>query len=621
MEIPDNLPTGNFRDPSDRKTGNNEIRSFFSDRPDRRSLSPFSWREVTFVAGGALGFALLFCYPMLCQIQYYGPGVWNWLKLAPDFTHLTRFPTQLNDWDIYDELRWVSWYTVTHFHQLPLWNPYRCGGMAQFGDPNASILTPFFLLSLLLGPAAGLNAELVLHVAVGFGGGYVLGRVLKLSTLAAIVCAAVFPASSWYYLRLAAGHFNFICAVYLPWIAAFLYLSVEHKRISFAALAGVFFALCITEGDYFVLEVILLVATLSVTLAIVKHSVFPIVAGILTGIFGAAFAAPRLLSVLQFMRIYPRNGFGPDRNPVAQLLMSAFSRNQDLNRVFAVFGFHEYGSYISLAFGILAIAAFLGPRLTVVPWLVSALVFFAVATGDQPYSSLPILSHLPLGNDIRVPARFMIGFVFCAGVIIAYGADVLAGLKPKGPPIVAALLVIGLVDSWAVGPPNLRYLYYPQQRSPEPISREFRQVRSDSLSDMVMTRLNLANEGSIRCGGYGMFEVKTHVLGYNQSGYRGEYHLNGSGVAAQTYWSPNRLKYHIDSLGAATLVVNQNFYPGWRLTTGGGELYSEDGLLAVRVPPGQQEVELRFQPTFLFPSLILSFLFAAATLLLWWKRL
>jgi len=204
------------------------------------SLNRFSWREAAFVAAGSLVFAIIFCYPMLGEIQHYGPGVWDWLKLGPDFSHLRRFPTELNDWDVYAELRWVSWYTMTHFHQLPLWNPYRCGGMPQFGNPNASILTPFFVLALILGPAPALNAELVLHVAVGFAGGYCLGRVLGFSTLAAIVCGAVFPASSWYYLRLAAGHFDFVSAVYIPWIAAFLYLSVERRRLLFAALAGSF---------------------------------------------------------------------------------------------------------------------------------------------------------------------------------------------------------------------------------------------------------------------------------------------------------------------------------------------------------------------------------------------
>ena len=194
-------------------------------------------------------------------------------------------------------------------------------------------------------------------------------------------------------------------------------------------------------------------------------------------------------------------------------------------------------------------------------------------------------------------------------------------MKPWGPRIVTTLLVIALVDSWTVGPPNLRYMYRPPQRSPEPVSPAFRQVWSDSLDDMVMTTLTFGNEGSIHCGGYGMFELTTHVLGFNQYGYRGEYHVNGSGVAAETYWSPNRLRYRVDTLAGATLIVNQNFYPGWRVTSGRGELYSENGQLAVRVPPGQQEVELLFRPTHLFSSLIFSLLAVAASGLSWWKDL
>src|SRR5260370_35148491 len=109
----------------------------------------------------------------------------------------------------------------------------------------------------------------------------------------------------------------------------------------------------------------------------------------------------------------------------------------------------------------------------------------------------------------------MVGLVFWGGVIIASGAQALARLEAWGPRIVAALLAVALVDSWAVGPPNLRYMYRPPQRSPEPVSREFRQVWSTTLDDMVLTTLTLANEGSGHCGGSGMFELTTHVLGYN----------------------------------------------------------------------------------------------------------
>src|SRR5260370_36618155 len=93
----------------------------------------------------------------------------------------------------------------------------------------------------------------------------------------------------------------------------------------------------------------------------------------------------------------------------------------------------------------------------------------------------------------------MVGLVFWGGVIIASGAQALARLEAWGPRIVAALLAVALVDSWAVGPPNLRYMYRPPQRSPEPVSREFRQVWSTALDAMGMATLTLGTQSYSNC--------------------------------------------------------------------------------------------------------------------------
>jgi len=56
--------------------------------------------------------------------------------------------------------------SVAHFHQLPLWNPYECGGTPMIGDPQSRVLTPFFLIHLLFGPVVGIHLEIALHFAL-----------------------------------------------------------------------------------------------------------------------------------------------------------------------------------------------------------------------------------------------------------------------------------------------------------------------------------------------------------------------------------------------------------------------------------------------------------------------
>ena len=65
-------------------------------------------REIVLGGLGAIGFALAFSWPILGRIGEAG------------FHH---------DWDLLWQLDWAACDTVTRHHQLPLWNPWKCGGM------------------------------------------------------------------------------------------------------------------------------------------------------------------------------------------------------------------------------------------------------------------------------------------------------------------------------------------------------------------------------------------------------------------------------------------------------------------------------------------------------------
>src|SRR5712692_9542796 len=96
-------------------------------------------------AGG--GFALLFCYPLL--------------------PHLNA-PTAFADWDIWLGTEVAAVRSLVQFHQLPMWNPYECGGNPLLGNPQSSFLTPWFLLILFFGPAAGLYLSIIIHSVVAW---------------------------------------------------------------------------------------------------------------------------------------------------------------------------------------------------------------------------------------------------------------------------------------------------------------------------------------------------------------------------------------------------------------------------------------------------------------------
>src|SRR5271167_2122256 len=126
-----------------------------------RASSP-TGREIAWVALGSLAFALCIFY------RFFG----HFSRLIA-WSGFGRF-----DWDYHMQLHWVIWYTITHFHQFPFWNPYKCGGMPLLGNPQSPILTPFLLVDLLFGPVIGLHLASIVHVAIAFGGAYFLARVL-----------------------------------------------------------------------------------------------------------------------------------------------------------------------------------------------------------------------------------------------------------------------------------------------------------------------------------------------------------------------------------------------------------------------------------------------------------
>ncbi len=95
----------------------------------------------------------------------------SWLLTWPHLRFFGEIPGD-TDRDVFMQLRWVPYYTLTHFHQFPYWSPYKCGGMSMIGNPEGSAVTPFILPYLVFGMASGVIFEIYLHLAI-----YVCGRV------------------------------------------------------------------------------------------------------------------------------------------------------------------------------------------------------------------------------------------------------------------------------------------------------------------------------------------------------------------------------------------------------------------------------------------------------------
>lgn len=419
----------------------------------RRPLCPVLTSRIL-VGAGSILFALAFSYPLLGHLA------------TPGFAF---------DWNYTFEHAWAAWYSVMRLHQLPIWQPWRCGGYPLLAHPETRILTPFFLLTLLFGPIVGVHLEVIIHIAIGFAGAFLLGRIVAGPRLGAVACAITFMGSSWYYLHLAVGHAMFMSYVYAPWVVAFFWLSAEVPIIDYRrvggpardwvavtccmAASGVFLALIMFEGGTadILPHTVFLLGALALILSATRWSIRPLLVVVGIGMLGMAFSAIKWIPMLLTLGGLDRPEAATEFNPVTRLLGGAiFSRDQSLTHsIGAQWNFWEYGAYISPILALFAVVGLVSDFRRALPWLVLAALIFVAAMGNLgAYAPWPLLHHLPVWYEERIPSRFLILFTLCIAVLAALGVERLSDHRV----IVACLLGVALVDCWMVGPPNLQWV-------------------------------------------------------------------------------------------------------------------------------------------------------------------
>ncbi len=513
----------------------------------------------------------------------------------------------LDDWDLFTSLQWIPWVEVTRDGQLPLWDPYRCSGIPLWGYAESRFLSPFFLLSLAFGPFVGIDLEIILHLALMWAGGYVLGRVLGFEPLASAACASVFPASSWFGLHVAQGHLTYLPFAYAPWVVACDVVAVERRRVWPAAVGGLLSALVLGGGGlaHVFVYVVPLVVVLALVAAVVARDPWPLVAVAMTVGCALVLGAVKLLPVLA----YAGARLVDDTDAVTLTMFGRmlFGRDQDLLHgiVGGGWGFWEYGAYVGVLFGVLAVMGVVTAPRRALPWVVAAAAMLALAAGHHgAWAPWTLLHALPVFDSLRVPSRWVIVAVLAVAPLVGLGVQWLARGGGVGRVVAAVVLVLAVVDCWLVGAPNLKYV--PLGPSIElPPSDRFRQYWDEN--DRTVLRLGLANLGALNC----VNELVTGprpgaARGMNEPGYRGEEYLLGDGTVSLVRWTTNVLEYDVAAPAPTTLVVNQRFDAGWRVQQGSGEPSDEGGLLAVRVPAGTQRLALRYRSEALVVGSVIS---------------
>lgn len=527
----------------------------------------------------------------------------------------------------------TDWDQMTAFHQLSLWNskmfgfekhwnPLMSGGMSLAGDPQVPIFSPSMMLTHVLPAAAALKLAVLLFLAVGWAGAYLLAGQLGLAPQTAALAASLFAGNGYILSRLSHGHLDFLGTLTLPlWLWALRAVvrapgeprAPAAWRLAAMVLAGgLLFALS-TDGAPIVLLLLLVWVGLdAVVLTWQTRSARPLLfclgAVVTAGFLNAIYYLPLVTNAVDFPRVRPAVFLDPLLFfwflilPVRGKILPAPANGQEFSVYIGpvlAYLLVRYRRQIREAFSRETRQRFL---LTSVSVFVIGLGAWKALAAWFPAGPFDLLHRLPGFETIGLPGRFW-GFL---ALPLALGAAValraLEGESSAARPrrllwtgvfvFTLAFQAVSLAQPFITprGRQRLRATHLP--------TSEIRVIENLGGPIVDQSQLIAPDRGVIEA--------------YNNHDYVRGSIAPGSELVRQTRWTRgdtplqavatwegwNKIILTLpEGGGPGAVIFNQNFHPGWR-SSSAAVTRSRRGNLALRlarpVPPGTT-VSLRFR--------------------------
>jgi len=566
--------------------------------------------------------------------------IFSFISVYPIFRNFDNWGVQ--DWDQHLFYHAVPRASILEYHQFPLWNPYSCGGMVDLANPQSRMLSPTYLFILFFGVVRGIKLEILSHLIIGMIGMFLLARYFRMKIYSATLSAGIFMLSSMYTVNLAPGMTWIMSIAYIPW--AFLFYLKGFQDLCFAPVSGFFLALMFFGGGVYPLNITILFLLLYSFLSVVmrKHRLIPA-----AGVFLVVMASMLLLGAIKFFPVFefmsdnprPMDDYsGYSLQSFAHSLLipdQTFSSIEGLDHTPGFFrgisyALDENGMYIGIIPMVLVIIGAVTNFKRHLLLILLCLVFLWICFGNRIFPDIwEWLRGLPVYRNMRVAQRFRIIFLFSISLLaglglqwlVNYFTGIFRGRKPifrnlSGLLVVILLLDLSLVnyqvwkDAFSIPPPEIE------------VSTEFYQIADghshyakegivNEKSDLRYAAKGwlypafLSNIGTINA--YESADVPRNAVPIDSKYYRGEAFLSSpQGEAHFIRWSPNRYKIAVNSPKPGYLIINQNYYPGWKIS-GIDKIIEEskEGLLKVKIQPGESVVEIYYFPaTFLIGGIV-----------------
>jgi len=529
-------------------------------------------------------------------------------------------------WGVHD---WVQFYTyygvpqraVAEFHELPGWNPYFYGGNVQWGHPDDPTLSPLFLPMLLFGVVAGVKIDLVIVLAGGMLSMWLLARRLGLSRWASFFASTVWGLNGWHAYHFAVGHCDHYTFTFQPLAVYFFLRAIDDLRWGLGAAAVIAF-MYLSGGPYPMVFTIILLAVLALVLCGQRNSARPLRAAVSVLVFAVGFMAVKLVSSVEFMAYAEQVPFDSTGTGFAVLRRALFTPALPMYTLYAGTGYGswEYAAFIGyIPAGAFLIGAALAAR-RAWPWALTGAVFLVAAFGSRsPVNFFLLFTSLPGLSGVHVPFRFIVHVLLVVAIVGALGLDAAGaliarlGARRTGTAFVAVNLLWMHYDRPIPLYALPSYLLPPKEfggEKPEtPPYKELTKAEEKFIpityGEAVEVYRHFLNAERLAWG-YDATKLPKAARFPDEPEYKGEAFISpaaaGTARLEEHTLSTYRVTYEAREHG--TLILNQNYAPGWRAAVAPGGARDVHGLVGVPVPAGKGEIVFQYRQTSLFAGAI-----------------
>lgn len=532
--------------------------------------------------------------------------------------------TQGGDGQYFHKLVEAFRVAVVRHHELPLWDPYECGGRPLWDNPQSLAGAPLIWLSVVLGTSATMKLWYLAHTAGGFVSMWLFTRKeLGVSFAAAFAASVAWACGGFHMHHYSGGHAAFVTFELMP-LALLLWRRAEGDDRMAIGL-GLLVALMGFEGAALpLLYVAVLLGGETLTRAWPPRRLIGIArAGAITLVVGLGVGAVRLLPVIDQLRAHKRPLEADFDHMTASSLLDAFVNGYlgHLHRMpNHVYVWGEYATYVGWLLLLLGIAGVaLGGRKHI--WLAALLVIaIALMVGYQgKLSPWGILNKYvyPL-KEMRVPSRFnaQASFILLAYVAIAVDrltelASRLAGrLRPAVPFVAAVVPLVAVLGAGDVLGHHVQLAHeYPTGAPAHPRVTPSPRIFYGGRDSASYIDQPAQNRGRLACYEPWAPYEGAPLWDGDVAQARG---ASPEVVVSNVTRTQNTFELDVQTDAPARVLLNSSFDLNWRSNV--GTPVEQNKQLAVDVPPGVHHVRLTYRPRLLWLGAIVTVLSIAGVI-------